>query len=63
MKKLDTTNPLFATPPYQALKVAQERQQWLQALNIIIANVNKLEATTIFSLYHRYPFPANLRPK
>ena len=24
MKKLDTTNPLFATPPSQALKIAQE---------------------------------------
>jgi hypothetical protein len=25
MKKLDTSNPLFATPPYQALKIAQEK--------------------------------------
>ena len=62
MKKLDTTNPLFATPPSQALKVAQERQQLLQAFNIIHANVNKLEASATFALYHRYPFPPYIQP-
>ena len=57
MNKLDTTNPLFATPQAQALKVAQKRQQMLQAFNIISANVNKLKASATFALYHRYPFP------
>ena len=59
MKRLDTTQPLFATPPYQALKVAQQRQQWLQACNVIFAEVNRRESTEIFALYARHPFPTN----
>ena len=61
LKRLDTTQPLFATPPYQALKVAQERQQYLQACNVIIANVNKKESTDIFALYAAHPFPVTPR--
>ena len=61
LKRLDTTQPLFATPPYQALKVAQERQQYLQACNVIMANVNKKESTNIFALYAKHPFPTNPR--
>ena len=61
MKRLDTTHPIFATPPYQALKVAQQRQQWLQACNVIMANVNKKESTDIFALYAKHPFPTNPR--
>ena len=57
MKKLDTSNPLFVTPPSQAFQVIQQRQQLLQALNIIHANINKKEATTTFAIFHRYPFP------
>ena len=57
MKKLDTGNPILTTPPEMALMMAQQRQQWLQTLNIAIANLNKRESGTIFSLYHRHPFP------
>ena len=57
MKKLDTENPILTTPPEVALMVAQQRQQWLQALNIALANLNKRESGTIFALYHRHPFP------
>ena len=57
MKKLDTDNPIITTPPEVALMVAQQRQQWLQALNIAVANLNRKEAGMIFALYHRYPFP------
>ena len=58
MKKLDTTgNPILATPPEMALMMAQQRQQVLQTLNIVLANLNKRESGTIFSLYHRHPFP------
>ena len=57
MKKLDTGNPIFTTPPEMALMMAQQRQQVLQTLNIALANLNKRESGTIFSLYHRHPFP------
>ena len=57
MKKLDTENPILSTPPELALVASQQRQQWLQSLNIAIANFNRREAGMIFSLYHRYPFP------
>ena len=57
MKKLDTENPILSTPPEVALMASQQRQQWLQSLNIAIANFNRREAGMIFSLYHRYPFP------
>jgi hypothetical protein len=57
MKKLDTDNPNITTPPEVALMAAQQRQQWLQALNIGVANLNRKEAGIIFALYHRFPFP------
>ena len=57
MKKLDTGNPIFTTPPEMALMMAQQRQQCLQTINIALANLNKRESGTIFSLYHRHPFP------
>ena len=57
MKKLDTDNPNTTTPPEVALMAAQQRQQWLQALNIGVANLNRKEAGIIFALYHRFPFP------
>ena len=56
MKKLDTKQPIFSTPPYEALKVAQQRQVWLQAWNGMMADFNKKESTDIFALYHRHPF-------
>ena len=59
MKRLDTTQPIFATPQFQALKVAQQRQQWLQACNVIFAEVNRKESCEIFALYARHPFPTN----
>ena len=57
MKKLDTDNPILTTPPEVALMIAQQRQQWLQSLNIALANLNRKESGMIFSLYHRFPFP------
>ena len=56
MKKLDVQNTIFSTPPYEALKIAQQRQIWLQAWNRIMADVNVSESTDIFGLYFRYPF-------
>jgi hypothetical protein len=56
MKKLDTKQPIFLTPPYEALKVAQQRQIWLQAWNVIMADLNKSESTDIFTLYYHHPF-------
>ena len=62
MKKLDTENPILTTEPEVALMMAQQRQQWLQALNIVVANLNKKESGTIFALYHKYPFPRYPNP-
>lgn len=64
MKKLDVKNTIFSTPPYEALKIAQQRQIWLQAWNRIMADVNVSESTDIFGLYFRYPFqPVPKNPK
>ena len=64
MKKLDVKNTIFSTPPYEALKIAQQRQIWLQAWNRIMADVNVTESTEIFALYFRYPFqPVPKNPK
>ena len=64
MKKLDVKNNIFSTPPYEALKIAQQRQIWLQAWNRIMADVNVSESTDIFGLYFRYPFqPVPKNPK
>ena len=57
MKKLDTSNPLHVTPPSQTFQVIQHRQGLLQAMNIIVANVNKKEATTTYAMFHQSPFP------
>ena len=62
MKKLDTENPINTTPPEAALMMAQQRQQWLQALNIVVANLNKKESGMIFALYHQFPFPRYPNP-
>ena len=64
LKKLDAKSSIFSTPPYEALKIAQQRQIWLQALNRIMADVNVSESTDIFGLYFRYPFqPVPNNPK
>ena len=57
MKKLDSENPILTTSAEAALMMAQQRQQWLQALNVLMANLNKRESGSIFALYHRHPFP------
>ena len=62
MKKLDTSNPLHVTPPSQTFQVIQHRQGLLQAMNIIVANVNKKEATTTYAMFHRSPFPPYKQP-
>ena len=64
MKKLDVQTTIFSTPAYEALKIAQQRQIWLQAWNRIMADVNVSESTDIFGLYFRYPFqPVPQNPK
>ena len=66
MKKLDVQTTIFSTqiPPYEALKIAQQRQIWLQAWNRIMADVNVSESADIFGLYFRYPFqPVPKNPK
>ena len=62
MKKLDTENPINTTPPEVALMMAQQRQQWLQGLNMIVAKLNMRESGTIFALYHQFPFPRYPNP-
>ena len=62
MKKLDNELPIMMIPIDEALIRAQQRQQWLQALNLLMANLNKKESGAIFALYHRYPFPRFLDP-
>ena len=57
MKRLDTSNPLHVTQPSQAFQVIQNRQGLLQAMNILVANVNRKEATTTYALFHQAPFP------
>ena len=57
MRKLDNELPIMMIPIDEALIRAQQRQQWLQALNSLMANLNKKESGAIFALYHRYPFP------
>ena len=56
LKKLDTSNPLYATPHSQILHVIQQRQGLLQSMNLIIANVNIKEASTTFAMFNRAPF-------
>merc|ERR1711997_912518 len=66
MKKLDVQTTIFSThiPPYEALKIVQQRQIWLQAWNRIMADVNVSESADIFGLYFRYPFqPVPKNPK
>ena len=62
LKKLDTSDPLHVTSPSQILHVIQQRQGLLQAMNIIIANVNIKEATTTFAVFNRSPFPPYKQP-
>ena len=57
LKKLDNTNPLYVSPPALAFQVIQQRQQLLQAFNIFHAAINKMEAITTFTFFHRPPFP------
>ena len=62
MKKLDARKPGLSVNHFEALKVAQQRQIWLQAWNVLMANLNKKESIDIFTLYHRHtfqPFPKN----
>ena len=56
MKKLDTKRLESSTTNWEVLKVAQQRQIWIQAWNIMMANFNKKEAIDIFTLYHRHTF-------
>ena len=51
MKKLDTKLE-SSTTHVETLKVAQQRQIWIQAWNVLMANL----ATDIFTLYHRHTF-------
>ena len=62
MKKLDTGNPINTTPPEAALMMAQQRQQWLQGLNMVVAKLNMRESGTILALYHQFPFPRYPNP-
>ena len=62
MKKLDTENPINTTTPEVALMMAQQRQQWLQGLNMVVAKLNMRESGTIFALYHQFPFPRYPHP-
>ena len=62
MKKLDTGNPINTTPPEAALMMAQQRQQWLQGLNMVVAKLNMRESGTILTLYHQFPFPRYPNP-
>ena len=55
MKKLDTKLE-SSTTHVETLKVAQQRQIWIQAWNVLMANLNKKEAIDIFTLYHRHTF-------
>ena len=58
LKRLDAKVPSkFATKDH-ALRMAQARQNVLQSLNVQVANMNKTEATAIFALYSKPPFPA-----
>ena len=61
MKKLDTKTPESSTTHLEALQVAQQRQIWIQAWNVLMANLNKKEAIDIFTLYHRHTFQPFLK--
>ena len=56
MKKLDTKRLESSTTHLESLKVAQQRQIWIQAWNVLMANLNKKEAIDVFTLYHRHTF-------
>ena len=56
MKKLDTKRLESSTTHLETFKVAQQRQLWIQAWNVLMANLNKKEAIDIFTLYHRHTF-------
>ena len=61
MKKLDTKTSESSTTHLEALQVAQQRQIWIQAWNVLMANLNKKEAIDIFTLYHRHTFQPFLK--
>ena len=61
MKKLDTRRSESSTTHLEALQVAQQRQIWIQAWNVLMANLNKKEAIDIFTLYHRHTFQPFLK--
>jgi hypothetical protein len=62
LKKLDMKESSHITTPDHALRMAQSKQSILQSLNIQVANLNKIEAASIFALYCRSPFP-NVLPE
>ena len=62
LKKLDMKESSHITTPDHALRMAQSKQSILQSLNIQVANLNKIEAVSIFKLYQRSPFP-NVLPE
>ena len=61
MKRLETKRSESSTTHLEALKVAQQRQIWIQAWNVIMANLNKKEAIDISTLYHRHTFQPCLK--
>ena len=61
MKKLDTRRSESSTNHLEALQVAQQRQIWIQAWNVLMANLIKKEAIDIFTLYTRHTFQPVLK--
>ena len=57
MQKLDNPFPSLDAPPSVALQLTLQRQQWLQTWNIIMATLNKEEATNAFTLYAKHLLP------